>query len=45
MREMRSGLSKPDPVSRATLRSELWTHIMSLMRVLKQIKRNQAELH
>ena len=45
MKEMRSRLRKPVPVSKNLMTSELWSHIMSLMKVLKQIKRNQAELN
>lgn len=45
MKELRSGLSKPNRVDRSIIDTELWSHIMSLMKVLKQIKRNQAELN
>ena len=45
MKEMRSRLRKPVPVSKSLMNSELWTHIMCLMKVLKQMKRNQAELN
>ena len=37
MKEMRSRLRKPAPVSKSLMNSGLWTHIMCLMRVLKQI--------
>ena len=45
MKEMRSRLRKPVPISKSLLDSELSGHIMSLMRVLKQIKNNKAELN
>ena len=45
MKEMRSRLRKPAPVSKSLMNSELSTHIMCLMRVLKQIKRNQSALN
>ena len=45
MREMRSRLRKYALQDGGTTQSELWTHIMCLMRVLKQIKRNQVELN
>ena len=45
MKEMRNRLIKPVPVDKSLTDSELFTHIMSLMKVLKQIKRNQAELN
>ena len=45
MKEMRSRLIKPVPVDKSLTDSELFTHIMSLMKVLKQIKRNHAELN
>ena len=45
MKEMRSRLRKPVPISKSLLDSELSGYIMSLMRVLKQIKNNKAELN
>ena len=45
MKEMRSRLRKPVPISKSLLDSELSGHSMSLMRVLKQIKNNKAELN
>ena len=45
MKEMRSRLIKPVPVDKSLTDSELFTHIMSLMKVLKQIRRNHAELN
>jgi hypothetical protein len=43
MKVMGSRLRKPGPVDKITMKSELWTHTMSLMRVLKHLK--ETKLH
>ena len=45
MKEMRNRLRKSGPVDKSLIDSELFSHIMKLMRVLKQIKKNKAELN
>ena len=41
MKIMRNRFRKPGPVSKSLTNSELFSHIMSLMRVVKQLKRNK----
>ena len=41
MKEMRSRLRKAVPVDKSTTDSELFSHNMALMKVLKQIKMNK----
>ena len=45
MKEMRSRLRKSGPVDKSLIDSELFSHIMKMMRILKQIKKNKAELN